>query len=571
MAHQNIACPPQNLIGQTIYVNQSAFSVQDQLGEGGLATIFNVSSNLGQFAMKRMLVGESQDEDVLRSARNEVKIMKRFASCDNIVTLVESKETRVRSLQGNVYVFLSVMEKCEKSVLDMMREHRRMGKSSLDQSTVIHIMHDVIRGLLQLHLGDPSTAHRDVKVENVLYDRRRNLYKLCDFGSATTEFGAWGKAERLVRQNKVEDIERNTTVEYRAPEQCSMFHSHVIDERVDAWALGVMLFRIIFFQLPFDGSSSLQVMNGDFKFPRKVASEKKFRVMIKRLLVTDPNDRMTCVEALEKLCSLGNLKEPVEVAAALERARSKGVNCEGDSSENEKRGGKSKKKVKKKKKKKKKKNTEDKAQKDASIAPAVEDKEEDWSDVLSGNVQQVPKNSVDDFFGADPNAFGDDDTSFGNFSDEFGDKNFGNFSAEFSEHFDNLSEAFGQTKLDNDGKQAAADADPFSAEWGKNLTGVTESNRNSQVEDLISFDATGTGHNQMINSNPISSVFGTVASGIPLQQHQQGMPSPTSSQLRSMTWPGNPAVQHPILANNFQQQFGNQGGQHVRMDPFFGL
>lgn len=92
MATQDIACPPANLVGQNVRVNRMTFTVKNQLGEGGLATIFNVTSNLREFAMKRMLVGESQDEDVLQSARNEIDIMKRFTSCDNIVTLVESQE-----------------------------------------------------------------------------------------------------------------------------------------------------------------------------------------------------------------------------------------------------------------------------------------------------------------------------------------------------------------------------------------------------------------------------------------------------------------------------------------------
>lgn len=51
-----------------------------------------------------------------------------------------------------------------------------------------------------------------------------------------------------------EDIRRNTTPAYRSPEQVDLFQGHVISEKVDIWALGVILFKLACFQTPFEDS-----------------------------------------------------------------------------------------------------------------------------------------------------------------------------------------------------------------------------------------------------------------------------------------------------------------------------
>ena len=38
-----------------------------------------------------------------------------------------------------------------------------------------------------LHSSNPPIVHRDLKLENLLINSKRNGIKLCDFGSATTE------------------------------------------------------------------------------------------------------------------------------------------------------------------------------------------------------------------------------------------------------------------------------------------------------------------------------------------------------------------------------------------------
>ena len=154
-------------------------------------------------------MGAAQDPSVLEAARNEMRVMRRMGSSENIVQLVAGEETTGRTSQGKMHIICTVMPRCERSVLDILRESH---PSPVPVRTILQIMHDVTRGLLALHFGSPPTAHRDIKVENVLYNSAMGVFQLCDFGSCTSDFGAWGREDKATRQMKVEDIERNTTV-----------------------------------------------------------------------------------------------------------------------------------------------------------------------------------------------------------------------------------------------------------------------------------------------------------------------------------------------------------------------
>ena len=49
-----------------------------------------------------------------------------------------------------------------------------------------------------------------------------------------------------------EDIQLNTTAAYRSPEQIDLFLGHVVSEKVDIWALGVLLYRLTGVRTPFE-------------------------------------------------------------------------------------------------------------------------------------------------------------------------------------------------------------------------------------------------------------------------------------------------------------------------------
>jgi AP2-associated kinase len=56
-----------------------------------------------------------------------------------------------------------------------------------------------------------------------------------------------------------EEIGRVTTLQYRAPELCDLYQKLGIDEKVDIWALGVVLYKLCYFTTPFEESGQVIV------------------------------------------------------------------------------------------------------------------------------------------------------------------------------------------------------------------------------------------------------------------------------------------------------------------------
>jgi len=108
----------------------------------------------------------------------EIKIWKKIGDHPNIVKMYDSA---LLDDDGSKYL-LVLMELCTGGhLIDLIKKYN----GELSEKQIIFVLRDVSAGIKHMHSLKPPVAHRDLKVENILLESKK--FKICDFGSATTE------------------------------------------------------------------------------------------------------------------------------------------------------------------------------------------------------------------------------------------------------------------------------------------------------------------------------------------------------------------------------------------------
>ncbi|ROT66095.1 AP2-associated protein kinase 1 [Penaeus vannamei] len=198
-------------------------------------------------------------------------------------TVVGYVDSGVTHTGGGVYEVLLLMTFCRKHLLHLMNDRLNSG---LTEAEVLKIFCDVCDAVSRLHHINPPIIHRDLKVENILISTEGS-YVLCDFGSATSRV-LCGTTDGITRVE--EEIQRYTTLAYRAPEMIDLYLGKPITTKSDIWALGCMLYKLCFFTLPF-GESPLAISSGNFSIPDNAKYSKSLQALIRYMLDPDPETR----------------------------------------------------------------------------------------------------------------------------------------------------------------------------------------------------------------------------------------------------------------------------------------
>ncbi|KAL6042324.1 kinase 1, variant 3 [Balamuthia mandrillaris] len=133
--------------------------------------------------------------------------------------------------------------------------------------------------------------------------------KVCDFGSATTVVMTPNTQKEI---SWVEDnIQKYTTVPYRAPEMLDLYGHKTINHKVDVWALGCLLYKLMFLETPFEENSQLQILNVNYTIPEDSPYTKTLHSLIKFILNPDPDKRPEIFEVLSCVSKLRGVECPV--------------------------------------------------------------------------------------------------------------------------------------------------------------------------------------------------------------------------------------------------------------------
>uniref|UniRef100_A0A3B0NFW9 Serine/threonine protein kinase, putative n=1 Tax=Theileria annulata TaxID=5874 RepID=A0A3B0NFW9_THEAN len=253
------------------------------------------------FALK--FINKTLDFHTYTKIRDELEISYSVKH-ENIVETNVILETR-RSL-----VF--VMEYCSGG--DLITFIRRNGSISEERARNGFKM--ILNAIKYLH--SHNIYHRDIKPENLLI--QSNKLKLCDFGAS------------IRIRSDVRLFETVGTMSYAAPEvldgTCGYY-----GEKADVWSLGVVLYAMVFGQLPYttkeDNVKSVlnKILTTKLTFPSRKSIE--IVKLIKQMLQIEPSKRISIQHITTHPWIINNEENKnIEITSNINTINSNNVNGE---------------------------------------------------------------------------------------------------------------------------------------------------------------------------------------------------------------------------------------------------
>jgi len=306
-----------------------------QIAEGGFSFVFEAydvddAGGRQKYVLKRIRCPE---QELLRACKREVGVH-RGVHHPNLMPLLGTAV-----VESDCYMLFPYLKHSLRSEINRRTglggeyginlDSRNTRLPPWNETTALQVFLGICRGVLALHRHNYS--HRDVKVENVLFDSVRRPV-LMDFGSVGPVTQTVSTRQELLML--AEEAATHTTMSYRPPELFeggiripSSGTSVVVDfGKVDVWSLGCTLFAILFGASPSESEfsrrgsshgegrlrivdcSQLKVLGGMPKPPPHSAVAEWYSQetlgLIEDTLKQDPAERLTLDAVLERVESL---------------------------------------------------------------------------------------------------------------------------------------------------------------------------------------------------------------------------------------------------------------------------
>jgi len=214
----------------------------------------------------------------------EVQILEKIR-CSNIIELID-----VFQYNSSRCLMFPLCIHC-----DLLEILSRKGSKLFSESFLKTIAIGVLKGLEYLH--DMNIVHRDIKPENIVIMKKKPMIddvKLIDFGFV----------KQIPKGEKVRDQVGSEL--YSAPQ---VLNGEEYSTECDIWSLGITLYYLALKKFPFDPTNRYEyrkmILNplsiidyGEMNkyFPR-------ITMIIMKMLIHNPNDRITAREALDDFFS----------------------------------------------------------------------------------------------------------------------------------------------------------------------------------------------------------------------------------------------------------------------------
>ncbi len=233
------------------------YAVLRVLGEGGMGVVYlarDVHTGL-DVVIKAIRSELAHREDVRARTLTEGRLLAQIDH-PNVVGL------RMVVVEGpSLYL---VMQYIEGQNLDKLIAERNERGEKLGVEEALGIFRQIAAGVGAAH--QEGVIHRDLKPANVLLRAKDGVAKVTDFGIAKTQ-GAPVDPNRPTTKGVLGSLW------YMSPEQVTGRRD--LDQRVDVYALGILLFQMLTGHVPFDAPSEYEIMRLQAEEPLPLASKER--------------------------------------------------------------------------------------------------------------------------------------------------------------------------------------------------------------------------------------------------------------------------------------------------------
>ncbi|MBX7151067.1 protein kinase [bacterium] len=250
----------------------SHYKIIRKLGEGGMGSVFEAidQSRKKTVALKVLREDLLESQDGIKRFLKEVEIG-RQVNHPNVV--------RIFNAGSNENMRYIAMEMIEGVTL----KSRIREKEKIEISEAISYAKGILEGLKAIH--EKNIVHRDLKSDNIMIQKDETI-KIMDFG--------------LARMNALSSIaDRGQlvgTLAYMSPEQTI---GKSVDFRTDIYSFGVVLYEMLFGELPFHGDNEMSLIFSIHNdSPKYLESSTSLHALILRCIQREPSLRYQSVDEI---------------------------------------------------------------------------------------------------------------------------------------------------------------------------------------------------------------------------------------------------------------------------------
>ncbi|HZV01304.1 MAG TPA: serine/threonine-protein kinase, partial [Planctomycetota bacterium] len=283
-ATQPVTAPPAQPGNTARHVKEVAgFELISRLGEGGMGQVFKARQrSIDRLVALKVLTPKlAEDKDYVERFEREAKAAGKL-SHPNIVAVIDRGEdtTGPKAIRWIAFEFI-----------DGSSLEGRIKKGRLGEREATKIVRDIAEALR--YAGEKGLIHRDVKPDNILLTSD-GTPKLADLGLAKFQNDNASLTQTGIVMG---------TPHYMAPEQA--LGERNLDIRADVYALGLVFYRCLTGELPWNADSALAILtrhiNEDCPDPRALVPEISEGAvsLLRRMTARDRNNRAQPQEIIQ--------------------------------------------------------------------------------------------------------------------------------------------------------------------------------------------------------------------------------------------------------------------------------